>query len=420
MGDKLTIELTDMAHGGEAVGRHEGRVIFVPAAIAGEQVRVELVQERGNFARARLVDIITPSPARVSPPCPYFGQCGGCHWQHIAYPTQLEFKRGIVAGQLRRIAGLKDVQVQDTVGAADPWGYRNHVQFHATADGVPGFMAASSHDVVPIEQCQIMHPLLQDLYDAMELELPGLRRFSLRAGIHTGERMVVFEMEGDEPPDIEVTLPVSCVLQLADGTAVTLMGSSCLHETLGQYTYRISAPSFFQVNTFQAERLVDYVCAQVSQGVDSVVDAYCGVGTFSLAMASRTRRLVGIEGSPSSLEDARVNAQGLDHLTFLQGAVEDVLPTLDSAPQLMLLDPPRQGLDPGVLAALRQSQPERIIYVSCDPATLARDIKGLLATGYQVRSVAPFDMFPQTFHVETVAVLERLQAPSFSGSALNS
>lgn len=407
MGKKITIELTDMAHGGEAVGRHEGRVVFVPGAIAGEKVRVELVQERGSFARARLVEVITPSPARVAPPCPYFGQCGGCHWQHIAYPAQLEFKRGIVASQLRRIAGLKDVAVQETIGADDSWAYRNHVQFHATADGVPGFMASMSHDVVAIERCLIMHPLLQDLYDAMDLELPGLRRFSLRAGVRTGERMIVFEMESDEPPDIEVTLPVSCILQLANGTSITLMGSSHIHETLGQFTYRISAPSFFQVNTLQAERLVEYVCAKLGHDLTSMVDAYCGVGTFSLAMASRTKRLVGIEGSASALEDARVNAQGLDHLSFLEGAVEDVLPTLEEDAPVVLLDPPREGLDSKVLAALLHLGPQRIAYVSCDPATLARDVKGLLAGGYLLTNVSPFDMFPQTYHVETVAVLDR-------------
>lgn len=407
MSQKLTIELTDMAHGGEAVGRHEGRVVFVPGAIAGEKVRVELVQERGSFARARLAEIINPSPARVTPPCPYFGQCGGCHWQHIAYSAQLEFKRGIVASQLRRIAGLKDAPVQETVGSDDPWGYRNHVQFHATADGAPGFMAAMSHDVVPIERCLIMHPLLQDLYDALDLELPGLRRFSLRAGIRTGERMIIFEMEGDEPPDIEVTLPVSCILQLASGTPITLMGSSHIHETLGQFSYRISAPSFFQVNTLQAERMVAYVCAQMGHDLASVVDAYCGVGTFSLPMAAHTRRLVGIEGNVSAIEDARVNARGMDHLSFVQGAVEDVLPTIDGDSPVVLLDPPREGLDSRVLAALLQLGPRRVVYVSCDPATLARDIKGLLGGGYLLTSIAPFDMFSQTYHVETVAVLDR-------------
>jgi 23S rRNA (uracil1939-C5)-methyltransferase len=268
-------------------------------------------------------------------------------------------------------------------------------------------MAAMSHDVVPIERCLIMHPLLQDLYDAMDLELPGLKRFSLRAGIHTAERMVIFEMENDEPPDIEVTLPVSCVMQMADGTPVTLMGSPYLHETLGQYTYRISAPSFFQVNTLQAERMVEFVCAQFGQDLAGMIDAYCGVGTFSLAMASRTKRLVGIEGSASALEDARVNALGLDHLSFLEGAVEDVLPTLEDDAPAVLLDPPREGLDPRALAALLHSSPQRIVYVSCDPATLARDVKGLLAGGYLLTSVTPFDMFPQTFHVETVAVLDR-------------
>jgi 23S rRNA (uracil1939-C5)-methyltransferase len=405
-GDQLTLELTDMAHGGEAIGRHEGRVVFVPYAIAGEKVRVEIVQDRGSFARARLMEVITPSTARANPPCPHFGRCGGCHWQHIAYPAQLDFKRQVLAGQLRRIASLQDVEVLPTMAAADPWAYRNHVQFHATEEGRLGFMATRSHDVVPVERCLIMHPLLQDLFDIMELELPGLRRFSLRAGIRTGERMIVFEMADDQPPEVEVNLPVSCTLLLSDGTPVTLLGSSHIHEILLERLYQLSATSFFQVNTLQAEQLVQHVCSHVPAGVDELVDAYCGVGTFSVALAPKAGHIVGIESSIAALGDARVNISGMGNIDLLDGSVEDILPSLSSHAAVVVLDPPREGLAPRVTASLLQLAPKRIIYVSCDPATLARDLKDLLTGGYVLVSVQPVDMFPQTYHLETVVILD--------------
>ena len=410
MGEELTVELTDMAHGGEAIGRHEGKVIFVPHAIAGEQVRVRVVQDRGRFAHARLLEVLSPSTSRVKPPCPHSGLCGGCHWQHISYAAQLEHKRSIVAGQLGRIAGVRDIEVQPTLGMVDPWRYRNHAQFHVSSSGQLGFMAAQSHKVVSIERCLIIHPLLEELFDALEMELPGLTGLSLRAGINTGEQMIVFEMAEDQAPDVEVTLPVSCVLLLSDGTPVTLLGSPHIHERIAERVYQLSAPSFFQVNTSQAEVLVQHVCSTVrAEPGDVIIDAYCGVGTFALALAPMAGEVVGIESSATAMADARVNASEVGNVRFLEGAIESVLPTLEVVDPVVILDPPREGLGRGVFASLLAMSPRRIVYVSCDPATLARDLKGLLAGGYSLRNVQPIDMFPHTYHIETVAVLERAQ-----------
>jgi 23S rRNA (uracil1939-C5)-methyltransferase len=405
---RLTFPLTDMAYGGEAVGRFEGKAIFVPYAIPGETVQVQVVLDKGRFARARLLDILTPSPHRVSPPCPYFGVCGGCHWQHVEYQAQLEYKRSIVLSQLQRIAGLPDAHVRPTLGMDDPWHYRNQVQFAVSEDGGLGFMAGRSHRVVAIEHCLLMHALLAELYDALDIELPGLRRLSLRAGVNTGERMIILEMAEDQLPEIEVDLPISFVLLLSDGTPVTLVGSSHIHERLAGRTYRVSSPSFFQVNTQQAETLVAAVCTYLNTTVkDAVLDAYCGVGTFALQLAKTAGQVVGIESSAAALADAVENAKGVDNVRFVCGPVADHLSTLDLKAPLAVLDPPREGVGPEVVAALARLAVQRIVYVSCDPATLARDVKGMLVAGYALREVQPVDLFPQTYHIESVALLER-------------
>jgi 23S rRNA (uracil1939-C5)-methyltransferase len=405
---RLTLSLTDMAYGGEAVGRFEGKAIFVPQAIPGETVQVQVVLDKGRFARARLLDILTPSPYRVSPPCPYFGVCGGCHWQHVEYHAQLEYKRSIVLSQLQRIAGLADADVRPTLGMDNPWHYRNHVQFAVSEDGGLGFMAGGSHRVVAIEHCLLMQALLEELYEALDIELPGLRRLTLRAGVNTGERMIIVEMAQDEPPEIEVDLPISFVLLLSDGTPVTLLGSAHIHERLAGRMYRVSAPSFFQVNTEQAETLVATVRTYLDATVDdTVVDAYCGVGTFALQVANAAGQVVGLESSTAALADAVANAQGVDNVRFVHGPVVDSLNILDLKAPLAVLDPPREGVGPEVVAALARLAVQRIVYVSCDPATLARDVKDMLLAGYVLREVQPVDLFPQTYHIESVAWLER-------------
>jgi len=408
MAQQLTLSLTDMAHGGEAVGRFEGKAVFVPYAIPGDTVRVEVISDKGRFARARLLDIVTPSPHRVVPPCPYFGVCGGCHWQHVEYAAQLDYKRSIVQSQLQRIAGLADARVRPMLGMDDPWHYRNHVQFSVSEDGGLGFMAGGSHRVVPIERCLLMHAFLEEMYDSLDIDLPGLHRLTLRAGVSTGERMIVLEMKEDQPPEVEVDLPISFVLLLSDGTPVTLLGSPYIHEQLGGRLYRLSAPSFFQVNTRQAETLVSLVRTYLGATADhTILDGYCGVGTFALELAKTARQVVGIESSAAALADAAVNAAGVDNVRFVHGSVAQNLSTLEVTPSLAVLDPPREGLGEEVVAALARLAVQRIAYVSCDPATLARDVKGLLAAGYALREVQPVDMFPQTYHIENVCLMER-------------
>ncbi|NIO72650.1 MAG: 23S rRNA (uracil(1939)-C(5))-methyltransferase RlmD [Anaerolineae bacterium] len=399
-----------MAHGGAALGRHEGKVVFVPYAIPGEEVLVEIAEDKGRYARGRLVEVLSPSTQRVPPPCPHFGShgCGGCQWQHIAYEAQLEFKQRIVQDQLERIGRFENVPVKPMIESPEPWRYRNHVQFALDEHGRLGFMAAESQRVVPIEECYIMHPLLDEVFVALDLDLPELKRLSLRCGVNTGQRMAVFETHEDEPFELEVDLPVSCVFLLSDGRTATLIGQEYISEILAGQEYRISASSFFQANTPQAEELVRLVRDYLAPtGSEVLLDAYCGVGVFGLSLASEVGQVIGVEESPSAVADACFNAGLADNAEFVEGRVEEVLPSLGAPIDLAVLDPPRQGCASEALTALAGLAPGKIVYVSCDPATLARDTRRLVQAGYQLVEVQPVDMFPQTYHIESVALLRR-------------
>jgi 23S rRNA (uracil1939-C5)-methyltransferase len=403
----FVLQLTTIAHGGAALGRHEGRVIFVPYALPGEAARVEITEDKGRYAFARLVEVIEPSPDRVAPPCPYFGPagCGGCQWQHVDYQAQLRFKTEIVADQLARIGGIADAVVHPVLPDSSGWAYRNHAQFHSAPEGGLGFQAAASNDTVVIDECLILHPLLAELYATLDLELEGLLRLSLRAGTETGDRMLVFEMAQDLPPALESDLPVSCVMLLSDGQHANLIGHNHITETVADRTYRISAPSFFQVNTPQAAQLVRLVLEYLDlQGGETVLDGYCGVGLFTAHLAQRAGLVVGVEVAPAAIADLLENTAEFDNVDVVEGVVEAVLPELDEPLDAAVIDPPRAGVDRFALDALVERQPARLVYVSCDPATLARDAKRLARAGYRLVEVQPVDLFPQTYHVECVAL----------------
>ena len=405
----MKLQFASIAFGGEAIARHEGKAIFVPFAMPGDVAEVEIVEDRGRFARGRITQLISPATERVIPRCKHFGACGGCHWQHIPYALQLQYKSQIVRDQLARIGGIHEPLVYPAIGADDPWHYRNHIQFHLSRERRLGFMSAKTNFVVPIEECHIMEPAVEALWRELELDVPDLREVALRAGIHSGERLAALRLDSDEAPEAEIDLPVNCVVQLADGSEVVLAGDNHFHETLAGLSFQVSADSFFQVNTPQAERLLQLVLQYVQAGTRPqpvILDAYCGVGTFALALAPFARRIIGIEGAPSAVRDARVNAQAFSNIEIVEGAVEVVLPGLAEALDIAVLDPPREGCGTAVLDALSLvRRVPRIVYVSCDPSTLARDVKRLVAAGYELVAAQPIDLFPQTFHIETVALL---------------
>ncbi len=414
-----------MTQGGEALGRDEnGRVVFVPYAIAGEQVIVEIIEEKKNYARARLVEIVTPSPARVTPRCPHFGvepppqpspdavrggrNCGGCQWQHIAYDAQLKFKTEIVREQFARIGKFADAPVRDAIGMTEPWRYRNNVQFQLDESGRLCFRVFESHDLVRIRECHIIDPLLDEMFRALEFEGADFVEVMLRAGTRTGEKMIVLEGRDDEPPEISVDEPVSIAYRTPRGEIVPLVGRDALHEELRGRRFRVSPQSFFQVNTPMAETLIELVERYLApRASDILLDAFGGVGTFGLLLASRVARVIEIEDLPSAVADAQANAVDLANVEFQRGKVEEILPKLKSKIDLVVADPPRAGIASAALAAIIAREPRALAYVSCDPATLARDARQLVDGGYRLREVQPVDLFPQTYHIESVSWFAR-------------
>jgi len=418
----IELTITSLSHAGEGIARHEGRVVFVPFALPGETVRVEIVEDKKNFQRARLIEVITPSPDRIAPRCPHHfapplmrssasgeagvGACGGCQLQHLAYAAQVQYKTQHVIEQLARVGGWSEAEarhiVRPTAPAPQPFGYRNQVQFALTPDGQLGFKAAGSSAIVPITECHIAAPALMQMRQRLNVEsAPELERVTLRASAE--DELIIFESEADAP-EIEIDWPVSVALLRPDGASMALAGRDYLIETIKGRPFQISAGSFFQVNTAVAEKLVNEVLAALTlRASDCVLELYCGVGLFTAFIAPDVQRVIGIEISESAVEDAAANLDEFENVEIYCAPAEDVLPTLEIRPDVALIDPPRAGCAPEVLNALLKLNPRVIIYVACDPATFARDAGRLAAGRYKLEAVQPFDMFPQTHHVECVA-----------------
>ena len=408
-----TFELTlnEMAHGGSAIGRHERRAIFVPYTIPGERIRARIIDDRGRFAFAEAVEILEPSPHRVTPRCPHFGPglCGGCQLQHIDYAGQLTFKRDVVIDQLRRIGGIQNPVVHPTIPSPDEWAYRNHTTFHVDEAGSLCYVGTDSTALIPIEVCPIIRPELLDLFHELDFEeTPEINRVRLQIG-SGGDLMVILSTSDDDAPDLEVTMPVSINLLLSDNEPVNLIGASNVIYTVRGRPFRVTAGGFFQVNLPQAEALVDRVLDKLAlQGTETVLDLYAGVGLFTAFIAERASLVTSIESYPPAVTDADENLADLDNVDLIEGTVEDVLPELAETYDAVVVDPPRTGLEPRVIDVLEALSPRTIVYVSCEPATLARDAKRLAAKGYRLVDVQPVDMFPQTFHIECVAHFVRI------------
>jgi 23S rRNA (uracil1939-C5)-methyltransferase len=375
--DEMILRLTAMTYGGAALGRHAGKAIFVTGGLPGELVRVVIEDDRPRFARGRVVDVIEPSPDRVVPRCPHFGfdaaACGGCQWQHIDYAAQLRYKTAIVREQLQRLGRVSDPPVRDIIPSPRQWQYRNHAQFHFAADGRPGFQAAQSHRLVTIEECPVVEPPLAEWLRSNQRAAHQTDRFSVRQGTLRADRV---------------------------------SGATMFH--IRDATLRVSDDSFFQVNTSLIETLIDHVLTQLEpQAHETILDAYCGVGLFSRFLAPRVARVIGVEASASAVDDFRVNLAGYDRVEVQQGLVEEVLSQLVTSLDAAIMDPPRAGCGPRVIEAVVARQIDRVVYVSCDPATLARDVRQLIDGGYDLIDVQPIDLFPQTYHLETVALLRR-------------
>ncbi len=386
--ERVTVQLDDIAFEGGALAHDGPRIVFAEYGIPGETVSVELLRSRAGVAMGRVVAVLKSSPDRVDAPCPYFGACGGCQWQHITYPRQLTFKEHIVREQLRRIGRFINPPVSPAVAAENPWGYRNHLRFTAKRRGEVGFVQRGSHRFLRVDHCLIADDHVNDALPGLQGKCGGMHQLTFRVGVNTDEMLVHPDLKAIEP-SIE-------------------SGQRFYHEEILGRRFRISGASFFQTNTAQTERLVGLVrdCLDLGEN-ETLVDAYAGVGTFAVILAPLVHRVVAIEESAAAVDDAMVNIAGMPNIQYYKGKVEELLPEISEPADVLILDPPRQGCDAKALEAVIQMAPNRIAYVSCDPSTLARDLRILVDGGFELREVTPVDMFPQTYHIECVATLRR-------------
>jgi 23S rRNA (uracil1939-C5)-methyltransferase len=420
----IPVDLTEPTFGGETRGRlPDGRVVFVPRSLPGERVEIRLRETRTDYARGELISVMRPASGRLAPPCPsYAVGCGGCSWQHASYDLQLELKRTVVVDQLSRIGGIADADsvVHAPIGMVDPWHYRNQARFSVGRRyGELCFTYRASHRLLRIDYCWIVQPRINAVLERLQGQLAQserrLHQVLIRVGSNTGELMVAPSLP--EVPEIA-------------------SGQPFLEEEVLGRRFRLRGPSFFQVNTRREQRPVPAAVARAACPVlpppadglsvaellvllvldrldlrpdDLIVDAYCGVGTFALLMAPFVGEVVGIEEARVAIDDATHNGRDVPNARFVLGKTEHVLPNLVLArrPAAVVLDPARAGAQPAVLEALLHLKPPKLVYVSCDPSTLARDLRTLIAGGYTLTEVQPIDMFPQTYHIECVAVLER-------------
>lgn len=408
--DTIELTLAEMVHGGNALGRHQGRPIFVPYAIPGERIRARIVDDRGRFAFAQGVTLLTPSPARVRPICPHFGpgRCGGCAFQHIAYEAQPRFKRDVVIDQLKRLGGFRNPVVHPTIPSPEAWAYRSHTTFQVDEDGRLCYIGTDGRSLIPIEECHIIRPELVELFEELAFDqIPELDRVRLQVG-SDGAGMVILSTKDDEAPALEVDLPVSINFLLSDNEPANLIGSSHTDYLLHGRRFRVTAGAFFHPNIPQTERMVDLVMERLNlTGGEAALDLYAGVGTFTAFMAQRAALVTSIESYPPAVSDADENLAEFDNIDLLEGSVESIVPELDERYDAAVVDPPPSGMDGRALDALAEIAPRTLVYVSADPAALARDGKRLAQKGYRLVDVQPLDMAPQTYQIQAVAHFTR-------------
>jgi 23S rRNA (uracil1939-C5)-methyltransferase len=406
------IRIEKLVYGADGLGHLlDGRAVFVPFTLPGEMVEIQIIQEGKKFARGKLKSVLESTPERVRPLCPHFGACGGCHYQHIAYDAQLQEKIAILQDQMERLGGFRNPLISGITASPDPWNYRNHLQFHPAPEGGLGFIDFAGKTVVPIQECHLPTNGINVLWPQIDLgSESGITRVTIREDSFD-ELMLVLEGTDALGPELSLDLPVSVCYRQPDGSSLTLAGQDQLtYQVLGRQL-SLSPESFFQVNLGVAEKMVEYVLAHLPQELAfNTLELYAGAGLFSLFLAERSRELIAIESSPSACYDFANNLDIYDNVRLYEGPVEQLLPALmDDLPplDLVLLDPPRAGLHPKARQSLEKLNSRQIIYLSCDPSTLARDLKHLCAAGYTLEDLHLFDMFPQTYHMETAAILQR-------------
>ncbi|HAM81004.1 23S rRNA (uracil(1939)-C(5))-methyltransferase RlmD [Ornithinibacillus bavariensis] len=448
--DTITLRFEDLTHEGNGVGKIDGYPLFVPYGLPGEEATVKVVKVNKNFGFGKLLEVKNPSPERVEPPCDVFYKCGGCQIQHMSYNLQLAMKQQQVKNVMHKIAHLDHVPVHPTIGMEDPWRYRNKVSIPVgEKDGelITGFYQMRSHQIIDdMDTCVVQ----EDLNDRM---VEAVRRIANRVGIeaydeksHTGVLRHIMVRTGQETKETMIVLitrtknlshvnefireltetypnvksiihninPARTNVILGNQTKV-LWGQEYIYDSIGQVRFAISAKSFYQVNPTQTKRLYEKALeyAAINED-DTVIDAYCGIGTISLFLAQKAKKVYGVEVVPEAIADAKVNAKlnGMNNVEFAVGTAEEVMPRWKEEglrPDVIVVDPPRKGCDEGLLNAMIEMGPKRIVYVSCNPSTLARDLRILEDGGYETKEVQPVDMFPQSMHVECVVLMSRVE-----------
>ena len=443
-----TVTIEGYGEGGMGVARIDGRVVFVHGALRGEKCRVLILKTLKSVAFAKVLEVIEPSSERITPDCPYFPRCGGCTYRHIRYEEELRLKRQRVQDNLSRIGG-SDVTVEEILGARDTLRYRNKAQYPVSKDGAVGFYRARTHEVIECEHCLLVKPVADAAAEALREYMQscrvagydektgrGLVRHLYIRSNAAGESLVCVLVNGDKLPkeDRLVTLlrdacPKCTGIVLGTNTKKgnvilgdryrTLWGSDRLEDTLCGKTFRLSVPSFYQVNRVQAERLYAKAIEFAGlTGQETVLDLYCGAGTITLALSDHAKKVLGAEIVPEAIDDARENAarNGVKNAEFFCGDASDVAKKLareNLRPDVITVDPPRKGLAADVVESIAEMQPGRVVYVSCDSATMARDVKRLADLGYTAQRACAVDMFPRADHVETVVLLSHKKADSY-------
>lgn len=444
--DLIELTIEDLGVDGEGIGKVDGMAIFVKDAVPGDRVQAKVMKMKKSYGYARLMQVLDPSPERTESRCAFARQCGGCQLQAMTYEAQLDFKAKKVWNHLIRIGGITDLAKPEIIGMDDPWRYRNKAQFPFGTDKegnpVTGFYAARSHNIIPCTECWLgveeNKVILEKILDHLKTyhistydEVSGkglLRHVLIRKGFTTGEVMVCLILNGRTMP--KLTELVDSLREVPGMTSITInvntkntnvimgtemisvWGQDYITDYIGNIKYQISPLSFYQVNPVQTKKLYETALEYADlKGNETVWDLYCGIGTISLFLAQKAGKVYGVEIVPQAIDDARQNAKlnGIKNAEFFVGKAEEVLPEKYEKEgiyaDVIVVDPPRKGCDTAALETMVKMKPERIVYVSCDSATLARDVKWLGERGYEVKKVKACDMFPGTVHVETVCLL---------------
>ncbi|QUI25421.1 23S rRNA (uracil(1939)-C(5))-methyltransferase RlmD [Vallitalea pronyensis] len=447
----MTID--DLGIHGEGIGKINGYTLFVDGALPGEKVKVKVIKTKKNYGYGKLIEIVKPSEHRRDPVCPIAKRCGGCQIQHLSYKAQLAYKRKKIVDLLERIGGMKDVVVNETIGMDDPYYYRNKVQFpvgEAMDGGIDiGFYAMRSHQIVTTDTCYIQQPVNGTIIETIKAHMltygippysehrhQGLvRHIVTRISHHTNEIMVGIVINGHKLPHEEELVTSLQQIEQVSGIYVSmnkektnvimgktirmLWGQETITDYIGAIAFRISPLSFYQVNPIQTEKLYNMVLAYADlTGEEVVWDAYCGIGTISLFLAKHCKKVLGVEIVPEAIQDAKENARlsGITNAEFHVGKAERVITEQFQdgvKADVIVVDPPRKGCDKELLDTIIAMEPKRVVYVSCDPGTMARDVRVLCDGGYAVREVQGVDMFPHTVHTETICLLKNSKSSDY-------